>query len=340
MPQTMQVMELSGGFGLANLKPATRDVPAPGAGQVLVRMRAASLNYRDTLVVQGGYGSRQRKSLVPLSDGAGEVAALGSGVTRFKVGARVVASFFQGWISGEPTQEKFASSLGGGLDGVLAEYCVFDAEGLVPTPGYLSDEEAACVPCAGLTAWSAVVTQGDVRPGQVVLVQGTGGVSLFALQFAKLCGAEVIATSSSDEKLARSKALGADHLINYKTTPEWGKAARAITKGRGVDHVVEVGGAGTLKESIRAVKIGGTISMIGVLAGPANDLPVPLIVMQNLRLQGVTVGSREGLEAMLTAMTRHGTKPVVDRVFPMKEAHAAFEHMTAARHIGKIVVRI
>lgn len=326
--------------GLDNLVIEERDEPTPGPGEVLVRIRACSINYRDLLTVNAGYGSRQKSNdLVPLSDGAGEVTAVGDGVAKFKPGDRVTASFFQSWIAGGPTEERFAGNLGGALDGVLQEYRVFPEHGLVRTPDSLTDQEAACLPCAGLTAWSAVITQGQVQPGDIVLTQGTGGVSLFALQFAKLAGAQVIATSSSDAKLEKVKALGADRVINYKSDPDWGKTARALTGGRGVDHVVEVGGAGTLKQSMRAVRGGGAISMIGVLSGAgASDLNVALVVMSNTRLQGVTVGSREMLEDMARAMDLHGTKPVIDQAFPMANIRDAFAHMQAGAHFGKIVI--
>lgn len=327
-------------FGLEALTLTERPQPEPGPGEVLVRVRAASLNYRDLLVAQGLYGGKPRFPLVPLSDAAGEVAALGPGVSRFQPGQRVTANFFQGWLSGEPSAEKFGTSLGARNDGVLAEYRCFPEDGLVATPGHLDDAGAASLPCAGLTAWSAVIGQGAVKPGEVVLVQGTGGVSLFALQFAKMAGAEVIATSSSDEKLARAAALGADYGINYRSTPEWGKAARALLGGRGVDHIVEVGGAGTLNQSIRTVREGGTISMIGVLSGPAHEFTIPLVVMRNIRLQGVTVGSREAMEAMLRAVALRRMQPVVDRVFPLAEARAAYEHLAAGRHFGKVVIAL
>ena len=286
-----------------------------------MRLRAAALNYRDTLVTTGGYGARQKKNdLIPLSDGAGEVAAVGPGVTRFKPGARVTVSFFQSWVGGEPTQALLDDDLGRAHDGTLCELGLFKETGLVHTPDALSDLEAASTPCAGLTAWTGIVTLGATRPGDVVLVQGTGGVSLFALQFAKLAGAEVIATSSSDQKLDRVRELGADHLINYVEDPEWGKTALTLTGGRGVDHVMEVGGAGTLKQSIRAIRPGGMISLVGVLAGARSDLLIPLIGSRNIRLQGVTVGTVDGLATMLRAMALHGTKPVIDKVFPMEDA--------------------
>ena len=272
----MKCYELQGPDGAEGLRLVDRPVPQPAADQVLVRMKAATLNYRDLLTVKGGYGSRQKFPLIPVSDGAGTVESAGAGVRQFAAGDRVVGSFFENWLAGEPSDAKMHAALGGSVDGVLTEYRVFPAHALVKTPPHLGDEEAAALPCAGLTAWSAVVKLGGVKPGQTVLTQGTGGVSLFALQFAKMCGARVIATSSSDAKIERLKSLGADVTINYTTTPDWGKKARELT-GHGVDLVIEVGGVGTLNESIRATRIGGTIAFIGVLAGPpARQLAAPV----------------------------------------------------------------
>ena len=327
--------------GSENVKLVRRPKPRPAAGEVLVRMTAAALNYRDLVVVNGGYGSLQRTSdLVMLSDGAGKVAAIGDGVRRFKRGDRVASTFFDDWVAGEPTQEKLNSALGALVDGVLAEYRVFPERALVATPDDLSDAEAATLPCAALTAWSALITQGGLRPGESVLVLGTGGVSLFALQFAKLAGACVIATSSSDRKLKKVRKLGADHVINYKATPDWGKEVVAITGGRGVDHVVEVGGAGTLKQSLRAVRAGGRVYLIGVLSGAKHDLMLPFILTRNVRVQGITVGSREQFEAMLRAIAHAKLRPVIDRSFPMARFADAFDHLAAGRHFGKVVIAI
>ncbi len=332
----MKCYEVQAGFGFENLKAVERPEPKPGPGQVLVNQRAWSLNYRDLLVVTGAYNPRMKLPLVPLSDGAGEVAAVGPGVTRFKPGDRVAGCFMQRWSSGALTEEKAKSALGGAIDGVLAEHVVLAEEGLVHIPEGLSFEEAATLPCAALTAWHAIVDSGRVKAGDTVLVQGTGGVSLFALQFAKLHGAKVIATSSSDEKLARAKKLGADVGINYKTTPEWGKKAVELTGG--VDHVVEVGGGGTLGESLRAVKHGGHVAMIGILTGAAAANPVP-ILMKAIKVQGIFVGSREMFEAMNRAIALHKLKPAIDRVFPFDQAVEALKHMQSASHFGKIVIR-
>jgi NADPH:quinone reductase-like Zn-dependent oxidoreductase len=333
----MKVFELQPGFGFENLKQVDRPDPKPGAGQVVVQMKAWSLNYRDLLVVTGAYNPRMKLPMVPLSDGAGVVAAVGPGVTRFGAGDRVAPIFMQSWLSGALNDEHGKSALGGALDGVLAEQIIVSQDGLVRVPEHLSFEEAATLPCAAVTAWNALVVSGAVRAGESVLVQGTGGVSLFALQFAKVHGAEVIATSSSDQKLTRVKALGADELINYKNVPEWGK--EAAKRAGAIDHVVEVAGAGTLGESLRAVRSGGHIALIGVLAGGAQTFnPIP-VLMKGVRLQGIFVGSREMFEAMNRAIALHAMKPVVDRVFGFTEIADALRYMQSGSHFGKIVLR-
>ena len=336
----MRAVEIRGGFGLDNLALVERPEPRPGPGEALVRLRAAALNYRDLLTAQGKYNPKQKLPLIPCSDGAGEVVEVGEGVTRVAPGDRVSPIFAQRWIAGVPTREKLRSTLGGPLDGTLAELAVFDQEGLVKVPEHLSDEEAATLPCAAVTAWSALVTEGGMTAGDTVLVQGTGGVSLFALQIAKLLGARVIATSSRDDKLARARELGADEGINYRDVPEWGARAKELTGGAGVDHVVEVGGAGTLQQSLRAVRVGGTISLIGNLAGTKSELLLTQIFMQKIRVNGILVGHRESFEAMNRALALHRLRPVIDRVFPLEETRGAFDHMAAGEHFGKIVIRI
>lgn len=334
----MEVWQLATGFAVDKLELAERPEVEPGPGEVLLEMRAASLNYRDLLTVQGAYGPRNTLPLVPLSDGVGEVIASGAGVDRVAIGDRVAPVFFPTWIGGEPTPAKFRVTLGGPLDGVLCRRMCIAAEAVVRVPEHLSDAEAACLPCAALTAWSAIVTLGNVGPGDVVVIQGTGGVALFALQFAKLAGANVILTSSRDDKLARGRQLGADAVINYRTNPDWDKAVKALTGGEGCDHIVELGGAETLARSVRAARIGGTISLIGVLSGADATFSLPLVVMRNLRLQGVTVGSRDGFEAMCRAMAAHRLHPVVDRIFRFTDAPQAFAAFAEAPHFGKVCI--
>lgn len=314
--------------------------PTPGPGQVLVRVRAASLNFRDLLVLGGRYNKKLPLPAIPLSDGAGEVAAVGAGVTRVKVGDRVAAIFMQSWLAGRPTEEDAKSALGGAIDGVLAEFAVFPETGLVHLPDALSFEEGATLPCAAVTAWNALFESGSVKAGDTVLVQGTGGVSLFALQFAKLAGARVIATSSSDQKLERVLNLGAASGINYKATPEWGDRARELGDGRGVDHVVEVGGVGTLPQSLRAVRMAGQVSLIGVLTGGAGEVNTAQILMKHVRVQGIFVGSRAMFEAMNRAIRAHDLHPVIDRAFPLEETPDAYRHMESGAHFGKIVIRL
>ncbi len=313
--------------------------PEPGIGQVLVRVRAASLNFRDLMVSRGVYNPKLKLPLIPLSDGAGEVAAVGEGVTRFRVGDRVVASFMPGWTEGPPTELKVRSALGGEVDGMLAEEVVLPETGLLPIPAHLSFEEAATLPCAAVTAWNAIVETGGIRPGDSVLVQGTGGVSIFALQFARLAGARVIATSSSDSKLARLVEMGASEVINYRTTPAWDKPVRQLTGGIGADMIVEVGGAGTLPLSTRAIKLGGYIALIGVLTGAGDFNPIPLL-MRNIRLQGIFVGSVGMFASMLKAIEVSQLRPVVDRVFPFDQAVDALKYLESGAHFGKVAIAI
>jgi len=334
----MKAYELQGGFGIDALQLVERPQPEPGAGQVLLKLRTWSLNYRDLMTVQGAYNPKLRLPFTPLSDGVGEVTAIGAGVTRVKVGDRVAGIFMQKWLEGEPTEAKGQSALAGSIPGVLAEEVVLHEDGVVHVPAHLTDEEAVTLPCAAVTAWHALVAAGGVKAGDIVLVQGTGGVSLFALQFGKLLGARVIATSSSDAKLARARELGAADGVNYKTTPEWGQRVRELSGGKGVDHVVEVGGAGTLGESLRAIRMGGRISLIGVLSGAGQVNPIP-ILMKNVCVQGIFVGSRAMFEAMNRAIALHQLRPVVDRVFPFEQVRAALHHMASGSHFGKIVIR-
>ena len=335
----MKAFEIQNKFGLESLTQVERLDPTAAPLHVVIKMKAVSLNYRDLLTVEGRYNPRLPLPLVPLSDGVGEVVSVGEGVARVKVGDRVAANFSQKWLGGEPARSKLGASLGGPLDGMLSEFRALHEDGLVHLPSHLTDEEAATLPCAAVTAWNSLINLGGLRAGETVLLQGTGGVSIFALQFAKLSGARVIITSSSDEKLERAKALGADLGINYSTTPDWDKQAKRLTGGTGVDHIIEVGGAGTFANSLRAIKIGGHIALIGNLSGNATEVNLVLILMQNLRIQGVLVGSRDTFEAMNRAIALHQLRPVIDRVFPFDEARHAFEYMASGAHFGKICIK-
>jgi NADPH:quinone reductase-like Zn-dependent oxidoreductase len=336
---SMKAYRIHAAKGIESLVVDDLPSPEPGVGEVLVRVRAVSLNYRDLMVVKGFYSKNLPLPLIPCSDGAGEVAAVGPGVTVFKVGDRVASCFFSGWDAGPLTDTAGKTALGGAVDGMLAEERVLPATGLVAVPGHLSYDQAATLPCAGLTAWNGLIESGGLKPGESVLVQGTGGVSLFALQFARMAGAEVIATSSSEDKLERVRALGASAGINYKTTPEWGATARELAGGLGVDHVVEVGGAGTLGQSLKAVKVGGHIAMIGVLSGAGEAGTTP-ILMKNVRVQGIYVGSRLMFEAMNRAIALNRLEPIIDRVFSFDQAREAYAHLESARHFGKVVIRV
>ncbi|AYV56780.1 zinc-dependent alcohol dehydrogenase family protein [Leptospira kmetyi] len=337
----MKVYEIQNQFGLENLKIADRPDPTPGHGEVLVRFRAASLNYRDYLMAIGKYNPKQKLPLIPLSDGAGEIAEVGPGVTKWKVGDKICANFAQTWLDGAPDHRMLKSTLGGPLDGTLCQYRIFPEEGIVPMPENLSFAEAATLPCAALTAYTAIVTHGNIQPGATIVVQGTGGVSIFALQFAKMMGCRVIATSSSDEKLEKCKALGADELINYNEKPNWEKEVRKITDMKGADLVIEVGGAGTLQKSISSTKPWGTIALIGVLAGgESNNLSLFPILMQGIRIQGIIVGSKRNFEDMNIAIGTNKIKPVVDETFSFEEAPKAFETLKSGKHFGKVCIEI
>jgi len=305
----------------------------------LVRLRATSINYRDVMMVEGGYNPRMPLPRVPFSDGAGEVVEIGEGVTRWKPGDRVCTTFFQGWIDGEIDHAKSKTNLGGDLDGCLREFGSFDQEGLVRIPDHLTFEEAATLPCAAVTVWNALMVSGGLKSGDTVLLQGTGGVSIFALQLAKLTGARVFITSSSDAKLERARKLGADETLNYRNDLDWDKWALELTNKRGVDHVVEVGGAGTLQRSMRAVRMGGHIAVIGVVAGKGEYSHTP-IFMKALRMIGVFVGSREMFEDMNRAIEESNLRPVVDRAFAFEEAREALRFMKEGSHFGKIVITI
>lgn len=326
-------------FGLEALTIREKEVPRPSASEVLVRVYANSLNYRDLRVVEGTYDPKMRLPRVPLSDGAGEVVETGPAVTRFKTGDRVAAIFMQSWIAGPVNESYGAWALGGAVDGMLSEYVTLNEDGLVSIPEHLSYEEAATLPCAGVTAWNALMRESRVKPGDSVLIQGTGGVSLFALEFAQMAGARVLATSSSDAKLEKARKLGASDGINYRDTPQWAKAVKRATGGKGVDHIVEVGGAGTMAQSLQAVRVGGHINVIGVLSGVSGEISTVLILHKSVQLHGIYVGSREMFEEMNLAITLQRMRPVVDRVFGFEEIGAALTYLQSGAHFGKIVIR-
>jgi NADPH:quinone reductase-like Zn-dependent oxidoreductase len=335
---TNKAWAVQGGFGIDRLALDARPRRAPGFGEALVRIEWVSLNRRDLMLVEGVYNPRQVLPIVPCSDGAGTVEALGEGCRRLKVGDRVVVHFFPGWIAGEPDMAKLATALGGpGGDGALQQTLVIAEQALLRLPDSVSTQAAATLPCAALTAWSAIVEHGGLRPGATVLTQGTGGVSLFAVQFAKMLGARVVATTSSEAKAAKLRELGADCVIDYRAEPDWARRARDLAGGA-IDLIVEVGGADTLDASLRLIRPGGTIALIGVLSGAKAAINLPLAVMRQVRLQGVTCGHRENFEAMLRAITAHGIDSVISHRFGLTEAREAFACMAANDHVGKIVI--
>jgi len=336
MSNTTIYVQAGGGYD--NVIIGDSQVRAPQVGEISVRLRANSLNYHDFAVVSGMWGPSEAR--IPMADGAGEVIAVGEGVSEFKVGDSVVSTFFPDWIDGTPLVEGFVSVPGDGIDGYAREQVTARATSFTLAPTGYSHAEAATLTTAGLTAWRALMADDSLKPGDTVLIQGTGGVSIFALQFAKMAGATVIATSSSDEKLSRLKAMGADHLINYRSDTNWGETARALTGGRGVDHVIEVGGPSTLEQSMIAARVGGHISVIGILTGVAGQLSfVPALVKQ-LRLQGVLVGSRTQQQDMIRAINASGMRPVIDRHFPLSEIVEAFRYQETNQHFGKICLDI
>jgi NADPH:quinone reductase-like Zn-dependent oxidoreductase len=339
----MRALNVAAPWGLDAIQLVDKPDPAPGPGEVLVRMRAVSLNYRDLLMVNGMYGrgaASAGDAITPFSDGCGVVEAVGAGVSRVKPGDRVATLFFQGWISGPPTLAKLSTSLGFPIPGAGAELQTFSQEGVSKVPAFLTDQQVATLPCAALTAWRGLFEDARLEPGDLVVLQGTGGVSIFGLQFAKAAGLRTLITSSSDEKLGRAEALGAHHRVNYRTTPEWSKPVREASGGRGADFIMEVGGAGTIQESMKAVRIGGHIAIIGIVAGAAGEPFNPAALIGNsAKLQGLSVGSRDMFEAMCRAIELHRIQPVVDKVFAWTEARAAFEAMRDGEHFGKIVLQ-
>lgn len=337
MPE-MQAYEADPAAAGGGLRLAPRPVPDPAPGEVLVRVGAAALNYRDLLVLRGFYGSGQR-AVVPLSDGAGTIAAVGAGVDPGRIGQRVAGAFFPDWLDGPVTAAKRARSLGAQMDGMLAEYAVLPAQAAIPVPAHLSDIEAATLPCAGLTGWHAVTTAAGLRPGMTVLLQGAGGVAVMALQFAKMMGLRVIQTASTPEKAARLRALGAGDALASAQGADWAAQVLELTGGLGADAVIDIGGPGSLAQSVRAVKVGGTIVSVG-FAGEGPGIDTRLIVGRAIRLVGITVGSCAMFAEMNRAVAASGMRPVVDRVFPMAEAPAAFACLQAGGHVGKIVIDI
>ena len=335
----MRLFELLA-FGLDHLKCVERPAPDPAADEVLIRLRAVSLNFRDLLVVQGKYNPHMQLPRVPLSDGAGEIVSVGTEVTAWKPGDRVVVPFFPAWLDGEFSAAKAAGALGGDVDGLLREFATIRADALLPIPTHLSFEQAATLPCAAVTAWNGLFVSGNLQPGQTLLLQGTGGVSLFGLQFAKIAGATIIVISSSDEKLTRARAMGAHHTINYRSQPEWGKHVQDMTEGRGVDLTLEVGGTGTLSKTLRATSYAGQVSLIGVLAGIAGEVQIGPVLHKAITVRGIYVGSRAMFAAMNRTISQHRLKPVIDRVFPFESAPEALRRLESAQHFGKIVISL
>ncbi|MEM9367785.1 MAG: NAD(P)-dependent alcohol dehydrogenase [Planctomycetota bacterium] len=334
----MKAFQIQDAGGFESIARVDWPDPTPGSRDVVVRMRAASLNYRDLGVASGGYLRNDACPVIPLSDGAGEVAAVGDAVTRWRVGDRVSPIFVRDWIDGAPNDSVLQTCLGGGVDGVLAESMVLPEESLVRIPDGMSYEEAATIPCAAVTAWHALFESGSLHAGQSVLLLGTGGVSVFAMQLAKATGARVLITSSSEAKLARAKTLGADEGVNYREFPEWHKQVRALTDGEGVDHVVEVGGPGTLERSLKSAKVGGHIHLIGVLDSPTAKVSPMLTVFNLLTVRGIYVGSRQMHERTLAALQVNGIKPVIDRVFAFEDSIDAYRYFASQKHFGKVVI--
>ncbi|RIV20061.1 NAD(P)-dependent alcohol dehydrogenase [Fibrisoma montanum] len=337
----MKAVEVGDGYGIDALRFVQRDPAVPGPTQVLIRVKAVSLNYRDLLVVNGIDRWRPPVGRIPVSDGVGDVVECGPAVRSLVAGDRVAGLFLPNWHSGKLTPAKLQRSLGGaGYDGMLSEYVVLDERDVIRVPASLSYEEAATLPCAALTAWHGLIDEGRVKTGDTVLIQGTGGVSLFSLQFALLSGTNVIVLSSSDEKLERVRQLGAQHRINYATTRDWVKPVLDITDGRGVDHVVEVVGADNINRSIEAVAVSGTISVIGLIGGMKAEINTEKIMSKQIRLQGIEVGSTEMFASMNQAIETNALRPVVDRVFAFDEAREALRYLDAGRHFGKVVITI
>ncbi|WP_135075714.1 NAD(P)-dependent alcohol dehydrogenase [Terasakiella sp. SH-1] len=336
----MKAWQIENSFGLENLHIKEVAYPKLQNGQVLIKMAACSLNYRDLVTVAGAYGKTVKTPLVPCSDGVGTVVEQGPNATRFPIGTRISPIFFPHWIDGAATPYVLPDALGGAYDGTLAQYMAVDEKACVMVPDHLTDVQAASLPCAALTAWSALFEQADLNSSDSLVIQGTGGVALFALLFAKAVGAQVLITSSSDQKLAMAKELGADHTVNYYDNPNWRNEVKSVWS-EGADHIIELGGAQTLEQSIRSVRIGGHISLIGVLTGTnTSSIPLPLILMRNIRIQGVTVGSRSAFERMNDFIREHKITPVIDRTFNFNEVPSAFKYLESGQHFGKVCIEL
>ncbi len=334
----MRAWEIISDAGVDGLNLSDRAVPYPGPGEVLIKVAASSINYRDLTTIEDPVSRRLPFPTVPNSDAAGQVAAIGAGVDQFKVGDRVMSCFFEDWVEGEISEAAMASALGGARQGVLREYIALDQSGVIATPDHLSDVQAATLPCAALTAWHALTRPAPILPGETVLLLGTGGVSVFAQQFCTMFGAQTIATSSDNAKLERMATLGATHTINYRETPDWDQAVKEITGGKGCDRVVEVGGPGTLERSISAVRVGGRIQMIGILTGAAGQIVPTLLMRKSISLRGIYVGSRAMFAEMNRAISANGLKPVICETFGFEDAREAYRKMREASHFGKMVI--
>lgn len=334
----MRLVRLRAPGGLENLKLVEEDPPKPRPGELLVRIRACSLNFRDNFMVQGKTPCADGR--IPLSDGAGEVIAVGDDVDEFQVADSVVSTFYPYWLGGGMTPTTNRDIPGENFDGYAREYACMPAHAFTKAPAGYTHVEAATLTCTAVTAWRGLVVCGQVKPGDTVLILGTGSVSLFALQFAKAAGARIIATSSSEEKLEMLKRLGADTVINYKAVPDWGQKAKDLTDGRGVDQVIEVGGPGTLPQSIIACRTGGHIALIGVLTGFAGEVSIPALFSNQIRISGISIGSRADQEHMIRAITASGLKPVIDRRFPLQEVAAAFKYYESQQHFGKVCLEL
>jgi NADPH:quinone reductase-like Zn-dependent oxidoreductase len=327
-------------FGLDHLECKEGLEPRPGRGEVLVKVHAVSLNYRDLLVARGLYNPKMPLPRIPCSDGGGEVVEIGEGVTTVRTGDRVAGIFMQNWLDGRPTLERTRGALGGDIDGMLAEYVLLKEHGVVPIPQQLSYIQAATLPCAAVTAWNALVHAADTKPGGVVLIQGTGGVSIFALQFARMLGARVLGISSSDEKLERARTLGLDAGVNYKRAPDWSRWVLEQTQKTGADVIVEVGGAGTLNQSLRSVALGGVVAQIGVLGQSDEPMEIPLLLHRQIQLKGIYVGSRAHFEEMNRAIKVNDLQPIIDEIFIFEDSKRAFKKMETGTHFGKIVIQV